>query len=560
MKKTLGFLAFSLLSGLSMAQSNFAPLNEEYYHRIDRYEIKSGKLNQHFFTVTKPYKRSDIVAFFKENRETGLIQSKADQFNDQYFRTDSWEWDTTADYQSKKAIAKHLYQSKSDFYHARTKDFDVHISPVLYVGAGRDNLVDDMLYTNTRGIEVRGMIDNKVGFYTYLTDNQLLLPDYVNDYRTNLVVPHEGFWKGFKEGQAVDFLQARGYITFEATKHINIQFGHDRFNVGHGFRSLAFSDNPPPALFLKGNAKVWKLNYFFLLNRFTANTTGNINGLTGTGRFPDKYVAMHHFSFNIGKKLNIGVFESVVFAADSTTQGKFDAAYLNPIIFYRAIEQQNGSSDNVIIGADFKWNVIKNVQLYGQIALDEFLLDNVKKGNGWWANKFAAQLGVKYVDAFGIANLDLQAEANRIRPYTFSHDSDFGSYSGYRQSLAHPLGANLNELIGVVRYQPIPRLNIISKLILVETGRDDATTNWGGDILKINTTRQQSFNNEIAQGFSNTITFANLTMSYMLKHNLFAEAMVLVRNSKSDLAFYNQNSTITSFSIRWNIPQRLYDF
>jgi hypothetical protein len=126
--------------------------------------------------------------------------------------------------------------------------------------------------------------------------------------------------------------------------------------------------------------------------------------------------------------------------------------------------------------------------------------------------------------------------------------------------LAHPLGANLNELIGVVRYQPIHRLNIIGKLILVETGRDDASTNWGGDILKINTTRQQSFNNEIAQGFSNTITFANLTMSYMLKHNLFAEAMVLVRNSKSDLAFYNQNSTITSFSIRWNIPQRLYDF
>jgi hypothetical protein len=33
----------------------------------------------------------------------------------------------------------------------------------------------------------------------------------------------------FKDGKGVDFFQARGYISFEATKHINLQFGHDRF-------------------------------------------------------------------------------------------------------------------------------------------------------------------------------------------------------------------------------------------------------------------------------------------------------------------------------------------
>ena len=78
------------------------------------------------------------------------------------------------------------------------------------------------------------------------------------------VIPHEGFWKEYKDGKGVDFLQARGYITFEATRHINMQFGHDRLFVGNGYRSLIFSDFSPPAWFLKGNVNVWKINYLFV--------------------------------------------------------------------------------------------------------------------------------------------------------------------------------------------------------------------------------------------------------------------------------------------------------
>ncbi len=49
---------------------------------------------------------------------------------------------------------------------------------------------------NTRGVEVRGMVDKKIGFYTYLADNQMLLPSYVQDQISlTSVVPHEGFWK-----------------------------------------------------------------------------------------------------------------------------------------------------------------------------------------------------------------------------------------------------------------------------------------------------------------------------------------------------------------------------
>ena len=140
---------------------------------------------------------------------------------------------------------------------------------------------------------------------------------------------------------------------------------------------------------------------------------------------------------------------------------------------------------------DFKWNAARKISFYGQVLLDEFVLDNIKDGNGWWANKFAIQGGAKYVDAFGLPNLDLQGEINIIRPYTYSHSSNYGNYSSYKQPIAHPIGANLTEVVGILRYQPLPRLNIVGKLVFTKTGRDSTRVNgkpepvsWGGDILK----------------------------------------------------------------------------
>ncbi len=563
MNRKLFAFIFCSLPLSALAQSNYAPLNEDYYHWIDRYEVKAGRVFPQLFTAVKPYKRSEITALVDTLSKQELFSSKTDQFNLEYLHNDSWEWARPETNDSKKPILKAFYRKKSDLYHVDEEAFDLHINPVLYLGYGNDSRRDDGLLVNTRGVEVRGMVDKKVGFYTYLTDNQAVLPSYVWDQMSQYpVIPHEGFWKEYKDGQGVDFLQARGYVSFEATRHINLQLGHDRFFIGNGYRSLIFSDFSPPAWFVKGNVKVWKINYLFLLNQMTADVAGSLGGLRDTpGGYPNKFNALHHLSINIGKKLNLGIFEAVIFSADdSTGTDHFRLDYLNPIIFYRAIEQQNGSTDNVLLGFDFKWNAARKFSFYGQFVLDEFVLDNVRDGNGWWANKFAVQGGAKYVDAFGLANLDLQGEINIVRPYTYAHTTNYGNYSSYKQPLAHPLGANLTEIVGILRYQPLPRLNIVGKLVLTQIGRDTTGVNWGSDILKNSQTRQQEYDNEIGQGISNDIIFGSLSLSWMLKHNLFIDANIIVRKSESPVTFYNNNTTITSLALRWNIPKRLYEF
>ncbi|MBX2957892.1 MAG: hypothetical protein KF846_17130 [Cyclobacteriaceae bacterium] len=557
-----------------VAQSNYASLNETYHHWIDRYEIKTGGTLPQLFTTIKPYKRSDIISFLDSASRLNVFSSEADRFNLAYMNNDSWEWSRPETNDSRKPFLKYFYKKKSDLVFVDLPDIDLHVNPVLYLGAGSDSQANDMLFVNSRGLEVRGMIDKKVGFYTFLTENQFRLPNYIAQTITSdstlgyyPVIPHEGFWKTFKGDQGYDFFQARGYITFEATKHINLQFGHDRFFIGNGQRSLIFSDHSPPALFLKGNVKVWKLNYFFLLNKFTGDVRGTSGGSQGSKNgYPEKFVAVHHLSINIGKKFNLGLFESVVFGSENEDgSNSFRLDYLNPVIFFRAIEQQNGSSDNVILGADFKWNAFKNIQFYGQFVLDEFLLDFVKDGEGWWANKFGAQAGAKYIDAFGVSNLDLQAETNIVRPYTYSHNTKSGSYSNFDQPIAHPLGANFKEFIGIIRYQPVPKLNLAAKVITMQIGRDTVGFNFGSDIMKNNSYRKtyltdSNFGNTIGQGVDNTIIMGTFTASWHLKHNLFIDVSATIRNSKSAAAVFNNNSTITSLALRWNIAQRLYEF
>lgn len=575
MRLTLLILLSFIAMNVAQAQSPYAPLNEDYYHWIDRYEVKTGKILPHFFTSVKPYKRSAIIAFVDSVNALEGFQSRADKFNYDYLRNDSWEWSRAETADSKRAFLKTFYKKKSDFFHVDVPEFDLHVNPVIYLGLGKDSRRDDRLFINTRGVEVRGMVDRKVGFYTYLTDNQMILPSYVWDQMSlNPVIPHEGFWKEFKDGKGVDFLQARGYITVDATKSINLQAGYDRFFIGNGMRSLIYSDYAPPASFFKANIKVWKLNYVYSISEMTADVDASLGGNRSMQKgYPDKFVTFHHLSLNIGKKLNIGVFESVIFSPDDTTgAGKFEWAYLNPIIFFRAIEQQNGSSDNVLLGLDFKWNALRKLSFYGQFVMDEFVLNEIKAGDGWWANKFAVQLGGKYIDAFGVPNLDLQGEINLARPYTYSHNTQYSNYTSYQQPLAHPLGANFNEAIGMIRYQPLPRLNLTAKLFVTRIGRDSTDYNWGAstvqnprydwgsDLLKPNTQRESTYGNKIGQGFRNDIVYGSFTASWHFKHNIFIDVNVVVRKSESVLNFYNNNTSITSLALRWNIPQRLYEF
>ncbi len=564
---------------MSSGASTFIPQNPDYEHLIDRYEIIYGKLSEQIFTVVKPYSRRGVAALADSIIVADPDLSDTDRFNILYLLNDNSEWaDSTQNrnlWQNFRFLRyQPFYKTKSDFVAVRTKHFDLHVNPVLNLYTGKQYMVYDGTgnlrngetenpFLNTRGIEIRGIISKKIGFYTYIGENQALFPEYVSNKIAEWnAVPNENFWKKINEWadpkrRSVDFLTTRGYITFNILKPISLQFGHDRHSFGYGYRSLFLSDFSGNYLFLKLNTKVWKLNYTNLFAQLTADV------LSANTVYPKKYAVFHHLSANLFKNFTLGIFESVVFARkDGNINDTFDLAYLNPIIFYRSVEQNLGSADNSLLGADFRWNFLQRFQLYGQLVIDEFVISEIRSGKGWWANKQAGQLGFKYINAFGIENLDIQTEWNLVRPYTYSHfnNAELSNYAHYRQALAHPLGANFTEYLGIVRYQPFSRLQIVGKLMYSVLGDDAAGQNWGGNILLDNTTRVQDYDNRTGQGIKTNLLFAEAMASWQLFHNCFLDLRLAYRNWDSVDNSRDNKTTFASFGLRLNAPKRLQMF
>lgn len=557
----LVFLSLNLFG-----QAVNAPLDNDYYHLLERLEVLNGNFSDSFHASHKAYNRKEIAQFL-DSINTSVFNKK-DLFNYSYLSYDNWEWMDTVDYKNQKPFLKHIYKTKTDFLNVHEEEFDLHINPVLSFGIGQESATDNRLYANTRGLEIRGSINNKIGFYTFLTENQILFPSYVNTYTTQFKsVPNEGFWKGYGENeQARDFFTARGYISFQATKNINLQFGHDRFFIGNGYRSLMLSDFSPAYLHLKAETKIWKFNYMNIFGVQTADVITSGNVLSGTRRqYPRKFMALHHLSYNITKNINIGLFEAVMLGDSASSRNPVDINYLNPIIFYRSLEQQDGSSGNAIVGADFRAIFLKHFSLYGQLVLDEFLIENIRTG-GWWANKYATQIGLKYINAFGISNLDLQGEFNLVRPYTYAHDSNYTNFANYKQPLAHPLGANFKEFIGILRYQITPKISFKAKVMVAEQGLDTANFNFGSNVFKENNSRIRfnnpatanpyDFGHTIGQGELSITKFYQLYVTYQPYYNLFVDLNYSLRDQSSEWENYTTENSFITASLRWNIPIR----
>lgn len=545
--------------GSAFGQAAYVPLGHFSYHNIDRFDIKYGKvIEPYVHTGVKPYSRKEVAQMTESIIENNIKGNGRLQYNVRNLLWDNEEWTEDTLIASQKAVWNTFYRKPASLYSVDVKDFILKINPVFQFGLGKTlNDPDTRLpFHNTRGVELRGSIKKRLSFYTYLTDNQYRAPFYVRQQiELNSAVPGQLFYKDFRT-TGVDFFEARGYINFNVLDHIDIQFGHDRNFWGNGFRSLMLSDFGGNYLFLKMQTTIWRITYTNLFTELTSTYRRGLDRL-----LDKKYGAFHHLNIHIGNSVDIGLFEGVMFERERG----FELAYLNPIIFYRAVEQALGSPDNALVGADFKVNFLRHVQLYGQLVFDEFNFSNIRARNGWWANKFALQAGGKYIDAFGLPNFDLQAEFNWVRPFTYTHNTTATTYTHYNQPLAHPLGANFWELIGVVRYQLLPELTAQLTTIYFNKGLDTTGTNFGGDIFRANVDSsgallvENEFGNEMLQGAKQKTLLTELVISYQARHNLFIDFTVLFRNSFINSTYLMSESfanTYIGVGLRYNVPWR----
>jgi hypothetical protein len=551
-KKSAIALLIIICPAFVFAQTTYIQEGSKSYDFIDRLEIKQQTNPELNFSSLKPYSRKSIVPAIERIDSMGRINGSnltpIDEYNLNSFLMNNSEWvsGSKESFLSKKPFWKSFYLTKPNLFEVNTKDFFLAVNPIINFRTAKESGNNSNIFLNTRGVTARGRIANKIGFSTTITENQERGPQFFQD-RVNQfhAVPGVGFYKSFKK-TAFDYFDARGSVTFNATKYIDIQFGYDKNFIGDGYRSLFLSDDANSYLFLKLNTRIWKFNYQNIFMEHMPQYQKS-----GDNLLARKYAAMHHLSMNVTKWLNVGLFESIVFGRKQY----FDFEYLNPIIFLRYAEGNVGSPDKAHVGIDFKANAAHKFQFYGQFLLDEFIAKQITKNNGFWANKYAYQLGAKYVDAFTVKNLDLQVEINRIRPFTYSHYDSVTNYTHYNQMLAHPLGANFQEYIGILKYQPAKKWYINARAIYYYQGLDSAGINFGSNPFELYTTRTKDFGYFVGDGRKVKCLNASLVVSYELKENLFIEGSYLMRK-------YTGLATANMFGIgvRLNAARRDYNY
>jgi hypothetical protein len=228
-------------------------------------------------------------------------------------------------------------------------------------------------------------------------------------------------------------------------------------------------------------------------------------------------------------------------------------------MFIRPAESNLGSADNSMVGFDAKANVAGKFQFYGQYFLDELIVKELVNNRGWWGNKQGYQLGVKYIDAFGLKNVDLQLETNRMRPYTYSHRDSISNYTHYNQPLAHPLGANFQEFIGIAKAQPFKKVYLQGKLIHYYQGLDSAGVNFGSNPFLSYNTRPRNYGFKVGDGTKATCNILSMVASYELTQNMFIDLTGFFRAYKIK-GLETEKTTTASISFRWNIGRREFIF
>lgn len=457
--------------------------------------------------------------------------------------------------------------STRNFIKAVGKKSIFTLDPYLDAGISQSNDKDKITKNLSAGINMQGVFNNNFSFNLAVITNINQYPAYVDSVilskydrldptNKKFIIPGENA-ATLHGNNSFSYTNFNFNLTYTPSKYFLASAGYGKIFLGDGYRGLLLSDNSNNAPYLRLQARLWKLTYNVLYNRYTNNFWYNVDGNP-----QPKYSTTHYLGFNT-KKFQIGIFDEVTWLAKDTNFSRgFDIQYINPLIFIRPQEFSIGSPDNAMIGFNLKYKLYKNGFIYGQLALDDLNLGKSLDSNKqFYGNKYALQLGVWNKDIFGIKGLTHRLEFNSVRPYTYGHGVGGNislNYTHYYQSLADPMGANFNEIISMLNYSNERWYAILENMFTVRGENPDVPYNngedlWGGEV------GIPQFSKTM-QGIKTKYFFNKLTAGFLINpsNQLGIETSILYRTRKSSIV--NQSEVYFSFGIKTSLYNLYHDF
>jgi hypothetical protein len=394
------------------------------------------------------------------HKQQFLKYSRANSFetfypiNNQHFDLQDSIKDTTTFYYD-----FHVWFFNRNWLEKKEKNGSIEINPLVNFSYGKGSSIADSLplYRNTRGVSVRGELNQKVFFSFVFCENQSRFMSYQNQYfndrgefydndsifqKVNAVIPAGARTKPFKIN-GYDYAFSFGSFAYQFNAKIRLEAGNNQHFIGSGFRSLLLSDNGIYSPYLRFSWKFsGKFSYQFLYKSHK-NLYRKPETLAVESPYEKKLFAANYLTYTPIKNLSLSLFTSGnQLLTDSISKYNPNLQMLIPLPFMNSDYIFKNKITNGISGVNIDF-ALKNSKYYAQIVHD--LVEN--------KSLFAYQLGTYLFDFAKIKNLNLQVELNYV-PENFYADANTKlAYSNYNMNLAHTKGNNFTEVLTHLNYE-----------------------------------------------------------------------------------------------------------
>ena len=309
-----------------------------------------------------------------------------------------------------------------------------------------------------QGAKFYGYVFDDVGYYFNFVDNREV-GKAINFMKVN--TPDPGIVPTMQGSQELEYNTTEVQFTF----HIGaFDFSLEKMQNIWGLErngNLTFSNKAPsyPQIKLRVPVTDW-MDFIYLHAELNSNVIDSSRSywsdnstLTNYYREVDrlKYMAAHMVEFTPVHGVDVSLGESVIYS----DRGPI-LIYLIPIMFFKSADHYNGDKDNIQWFGNLDLNLIRNVNVYGSLFIDDLSLDKILSAQEH-PNYFGYTFGFQTYDVL-LKNVEFNAEYTRINPWVYTHRYPATTFTNNGYVMGSWMGQNSDNIYLNLSYKPIRSL------------------------------------------------------------------------------------------------------
>jgi len=456
------------------AQSVDVPVQHEVYDFLKRMEARQILVD--YKDAAKPLSRIQIASAFinleKQVNEMNGVERETFEFLKTEF---NYEILKISGDPEPSEMRWHLY-SKNLTEGILNFDIEYSLSQLSAAGQSTSN--------RSQGLKAYGYVLNDVGFYFNFVDN-LVKGDQINCSRFNNDDIEKCYWLSAADKNYYSRIKTplRGVIPSQINDknqyqydEINAQlswqigefnFSLEKMNNVWGFGkngTVIFSDNAPSYPQIKMRVPLSKdIDFIYFHGELNSNLTDSsrayiINYLNPAyTKYRDvthsKYIAAHQLEISLWDGVDLSLGESVVYS----DRGPL-LIYLVPVMFFKAAEHYNGDKDNCQLFGSLDLNILKNVNAYISLFIDELNTDELF--DPYLSHRQVAfTTGIRLFNIPG-DNIDMTLEYSRVNPAAYNHNIPAVTFTNNGFVLGNWMGQNADNIFAEIGFTPMHALHL----------------------------------------------------------------------------------------------------